>query len=335
MNTRIGNSVILVALLLVLGSVGVNEVASASSARSTNLDLARAKLRTFPARSTFAKGDMLTDATTRFIPARAGCLLVPTTEQREAGVLVSEDELNALIKRYKVDNAATLVTTYIQQMPAPVCNKEFRRSVHASLPAEFMRYRLHDPALTLATRLAFAPVLDLYGRTYVYDIVLIDLSVPIIMSDSGVLLCLTTGLLGRIQTEDELLGYVAHEVGHEWLVRRTVELKKQYESYVARGADRQANVAREKLALIELEADSFASLTLAYLGRTPAEYLRSLHKAAKDYSDISIGYHPHDSQRAQVITSLVPERILNLPPRRTAEFIALKEALAKSRKRQR
>jgi hypothetical protein len=153
------------------------------------------------------------------------------------------------------------------------------------------------------------------------------------MSDSGVLLCLTTGLLRRMQSEDELLGYVAHEVGHEWLGRRTVELKKQYESYLASGAHWQANMVREKLTLIELEADSFASLTLAYLGRTPIEYVRSLQKSARVYSDIPIGYHPHHSQRAQVITSLVPQRILNLTPTKSPEFIALKEALAKSRKR--
>src|SRR5262249_59622109 len=104
---------------------------------------------------------------------------------------------------------------------------------------------------------------------YNYDVLLPDWSVPMIMSDSGVLLCLTTGLLRWVQTEDELLGYVAHEVGHEWLARRTVELKNQYERYLASGADRQAKIVMEKLALIELEADSFASLTFAYFEKTP------------------------------------------------------------------
>ena len=332
MKPRITDSLILAALLSVLCFVGVSEVTSASGATADTSDKIGANLRTFPALHTFVK-EMLTEATVRVSPTLAGCLLVRTTPQREAGVLVPEDDVKAVIMRYKVDDPATTVTTYIQQMPAPVCNEKFRRYVHASLPAEFIPYLLDDPSLTLATRRAFAPVLDLYGRTHVYDIVLIDLSVPMIMSDSGVLLCLTTGLLRRMQSEDELLGYVAHEVGHEWLVRRTVDLKKQYESYVARDSHRQANMVREKLALIELEADSFASLTLAYLGRTPIEYVRSLQKTASAYSDIPIGYHPRESQRAQVITSLVPQGILNLTPTKTPEFIALKEALAKSRKR--
>jgi hypothetical protein len=254
-------------------------------------------------------------------------------QQREAGMLVPADEINAVIMKYKVDSAAAPVTTYIQQMPAPVRDEEFRRRIHASLPEEFMRHLLNDPGLTLATRRAFAPVLDLYSRTHTYDIVLLDCSVPMIMSDSGVLLCLTTGLLRWVKTEDELLGYVAHEVGHEWLARRTVELKNQYESYLAGGADKQAKIVMEKLALIELEADCFASLTLAYLEKTPVEYVRSLQRSVMEYPDIPIGYHPRHSQRARVITSLVPQRILNLTPGKTVEFIALKQALAKSLKR--
>ena len=253
----------------------------------------------------------------------------------KTGRSVSANEIKAVINRYKVENAATWVTTYIQQMPAPVGDEGFRRSVHASLPAEFTPYLMNDPALTLATRKALAPVLDLYSRTDAYDILVLDHPVPLLMSDSGVLLCLTTGLLRRMQTEDELLGYVAHEVGHEWLVRRTVELKRQYERFLASGADQEAFVVKAKLALIELEADIFASLTLAYLGRTPVEYSRSIEKVAEEYSDISIGYHPPACQRAQVITSVLPQRALNLAPRKSAEFIALKEILAKSRKRQR
>jgi len=331
MKTGISNSVILVALLPVLGFAGVNEVTTASGAMATRSN-GGAGSTTFPALCAFAKRGVRTDVAMRFSPTPLRCLLVPTP-QREAGVLVSADEVNAVIMKYKVDNSAAPVTTYIQQMPAPVRNEEFRRLVHASLPGEFMRHLLDDPGLTLATRRAFAPVLDLYSRTHIYDIVLLDCSVPMIMSDSGVLLCLTTGLLRWVQTEDELLGYVAHEVGHEWLARRTVELKNQYERYLASGADRQAKIVMEKLALIELEADSFASLTLAYLEKTPVEYVRSLQRSAMEYQDIPIGYHPRYSQRAQVITSLVPQRILNLTPRKTGEFIALKEALAKSRKR--
>lgn len=251
----------------------------------------------------------------------------------KTGGSLSDNEIKAVINRYRVDNAATWVMTYIQQMPAPVLDERFRRSVHASLPAEFRPYLMNDPALTQATRKALAPVLELYSRTDAYDILLLDQSVPLLMSDSGVLLCMTTGLLRRMQTEDELLGYVAHEVGHEWLVRRTVELKRQHERFLETGADREANLVKAQLALIELEADTFASLTLAYLGSSPVEYARSIEKVAQEFSDIPIGYHPPACQRAQVITSVVPQSVLNLSPKKTAAFIALKEVLSNSRKR--
>src|SRR5437762_1449953 len=155
-----------------------------------------------------------------------------------------------------------------------------------------MQRPVNDPALTLAIRKAIAPVLDLYSRTEVYDILLLDHSVPLLMSDSGVLLCLTTGLLQRFESEDELLGYIAHEVGHEWFARRTVEARKQYELFLANGALAQANHAKEKLGIIELEADAFASLTLAYLGRSPLSYARSLQKVAAEFKNISVGNHP-------------------------------------------
>ena len=325
------DSFILAALLLVLGFVCLCEVTTASGAMAVTSDLG-AKFRTFPALRTFDKQGVLAAGVTSVKPTLARCRLVSTPE-RESGVLVPANEVEALIMRYKVDNAAAPVVRYIQQMPAPIRNEEFRRSVHASLPPEFVRYRLDDPELTLATRRAFAPVLDLYSRTHVYDIVLLDHSVPIMMSDSGVLLCLTTGLLRWVQSEDELLGYVAHEVGHEWLVRRTVALKEQYERYLAAGADKQAKTVMENLALIELEADCFASVTLAYLEKTPVEYVKSLQRGSIGYRDIPLGYHPPESQRAQVITSVVPKRIVNLTPRKTDEFMALKQALANRRKR--
>jgi hypothetical protein len=258
-------------------------------------------------------------------------LLIPAIAQRSSGVSLPNQEIQSVINRYKTDNPAVSVMNYIRRMPAPVCDEAFRRSIHASLPAEFLPHVLNDPVLTLATRRAIAPVLDLYNRTQVYNIVLLDHPVPLLMSDSGVLLCLTTGLLRRIESEDELLGYIAHEIAHEWSAKRTVETRKQYEKFLAAGALAQADQAREKLGVIELEADAFASLTLAYLGRSPLEYARSLQRVAAEYKNIPIGNHPPEPQRAQVITSVVPERVLNLAPRKTAEFIALKEILAKTR----
>jgi hypothetical protein len=312
------NSFMIVALMPTLGLA------------ATESDHTGAELRKLHTLFAFGQRVGLTETTAGLIPTLTACLLAPATTKRKAGVWVPEGDVKAIIKRYKVDDEVMSVKAYVRQMPSPVHDEEFRRSIHASLPAEFIPYLITDPALTLATRRALAPVLELYSRIQVYDIVLLNHPVPLLMSDSGVLLCLTTGLLRRMESEDELLGYVAHEVGHEWLVRRTVELKRQYEGFLASGADKQANLTKEKLALIELEADSFASLSLAYLGRTPVEYARSIELVAEEYSDISIGYHPPACQRAQVIKSIVPQRRLHLTPRKTAEFIALQKALTKT-----
>src|SRR5207248_1884151 len=110
----------------------------------------------------------------------------------------------------------------------------------------------------------------------VYDLILID-STPIMMSDSGVVLVVSTGMISAANSDDELLGYTAHEVAHEFFASYSIYSNHILRLIVDRGNEPILNRhVREVLAIIELQCDAFASLTLASQGYNPREFANGL-----------------------------------------------------------
>lgn len=58
-----------------------------------------------------------------------------------------------------------------------------------------MKTEIRDTSLLDAVRTLLGPVLLLYDRLEVYDIVVVDDAVPFTMLDSGVVLVISTGLI--------------------------------------------------------------------------------------------------------------------------------------------
>ena len=82
------------------------------------------------------------------------------------------------------------------------------------------------------------------------------------MADSGVVLLMTTGLILGASSDDELLGYAAHEIGHEYFVHYSVMTQHLLKTVTGKGNE---PVLRRKLA------------ELFCLVRTPVRCLRSPH----------------------------------------------------------
>ena len=120
-------------------------------------------------------------------------------------VLLSEQDLYDIIASYKSKTTEMLRVG----MPPLVTDPKFRQSIHNRLPKEFTNHLITDPQVTESLRKVLEPVLSYYGREY--DLMIIDVSTPIIMADSGVVLAVTTGLILAAENDDTLLGYVAHE----------------------------------------------------------------------------------------------------------------------------
>src|SRR5207237_5090118 len=125
----------------------------------------------------------------------------------------------------------------------------FRESVLKNLPSELVKLRVNDPPMIAALRQVIKPVLDLYNRTDAYELIIIQHPMPLVMSDSGVVVLFTTGTLVRAVSDDELLGLAAHEIGHELLASRSVMFRNLHEqAFSVPGISLQTFVLRQELA---------------------------------------------------------------------------------------
>jgi hypothetical protein len=219
-------------------------------------------------------------------------------------VPVSETDLTATITHYR--------TATKFNMPAPVTDPQFRKSIHAQLPRFKTTSRLNAAVLQV-----MSPVLSRYDRAKVYDLIVVDSPVPMMMSDSGVVLVITTGMITEAESDDELLGYAAHEVAHEYFVQYSVYTKHLL-TLVKEPALKTHTL--QMLAVIELQCDAFAAITLDSLGYSPIEFIKGLERTPQ-----SLGNHPPDSQRRKLVEGLSLRRVA---PRRSPAFLLLKTLLS-------
>jgi len=250
--------------------------------------------------------------------------------QRGAGnhIELPDQDVSRVIAIYHSNDPQRSVLALRRGLSAPITNQTFRDSILKNLPRELVKLRLNDPVLIAALRQVIKPVLDLYNRTDAYELIVIQHPAPLVMSDSGVMVLFTTGTLARTLSDDELLGLVAHEVGHELLASRSVLFRNLYErSLMAVGVSSQPLILRQEMAKLELECDAIAALTLAALGKNPREYVRSIEQVAKDYPNISMGDHPAEGQRARVITEVVTNSALPCCRQNTTSFTDLKRLI--------
>jgi hypothetical protein len=226
---------------------------------------------------------------------------------------LAEPDIEQTIAAYRSDDPKAAVASFISTMPPPVRDQAFRDSIHHSLPPEVTDCRVTDPQIIAGLRNLIEPVLTLYGRTEVYDLIVIDHDVPFIMADSGVVLVISTGAVASAASDDELLGYVAHEVGHEYFVKYSVAAN-YLRRVLADGRHEPALTRKtaEALALIELQCDAFAALTLAATGRNPLAFVSGYERMDRVYPLFLAEQHPPDKARRQVVSGILPKRLLSV-----------------------
>lgn len=204
-------------------------------------------------------------------------------------------------------------------MPPAVTDAEFRKLVKDRLPRfkEVGVPRLNEKVISV-----IEPVLSFYGRADVYELKIVDSEIPLIMADSGVVLVISTGLLREVKSDDELLGYVAHEVGHEYFAKYSV-----YSRYLLTLISEQGNEPdlkrhpNELLTLIELHCDAFAALTLSHLGYDPMAFMDGIERTARDFPGHVESNHPPPAQRRNLVEQLGLKRT---NPRQSHQFHQLK-----------
>lgn len=69
------------------------------------------------------------------------------------------------------------------------------------------------------------------------------------------------------------------------------------------------NKLAQTLALIELQCDAFAALTLAYLNYTPLAFIEGFERIGRDFPSHRVGFHPLDVVRRKLVEQIIPKII--------------------------
>lgn len=243
----------------------------------------------------------------------------------------------SVIAEYRSEDPAARVRVWQGQMTRTSGNPRFlefqKERLEEWQKTEFAPHLLDDPRVTALVAEIIRPALTLYRRQDCFKLLIVEHKVPVAMNDSGVLLMITTGLVERATSDDEILGVVAHELDHDIHWRRTARARQTLELYEhGAGTELLARREREELAKIELECDAFSAVTLAAMGRNPGVFGRYLLAAAHDYPDLVAENMPPVEERARVIERVVPAAALLTSPRQSEALKKLK-ALLEERKR--
>ncbi len=258
-------------------------------------------------------------------------LAITTFGQRLSTVTIPKEELNKIIATYRAETPESFVSGWMRKLPSPATRDA---SVHpeliTSLPSEITKLRVDDKQLEETITQVLGPVLSQYDRGRSYRIVVIRHPTPSILFDSMATLVITTAMLDRVNSDDALLGAVGHEIAHELNAMRLRELRRQFQTVLMSSESTMAlNTVLIKLAEVELDCDAFAAMTLAAIGRNPAEFVNLLQSIAKEFHDELALDHPSVEIRAKVITRIVPQESLQVTPQVTKQLIAMKSLLAR------
>ncbi|HEX8139459.1 MAG TPA: hypothetical protein VF544_18005 [Pyrinomonadaceae bacterium] len=161
--------------------------------------------------------------------------LLLSTQVNAVDVNSAQGAVSSVIAAYRTNSPAAQVEVWKAQITHPSGNPKFKEFQAQRLKewktTEFAPYRLDNPVFVAQLREVLLPVLRLYGRQDCFQIVVIKHNVPVMMNDSAVLLMVSTGLIERAGSEDELLGFAAHELGHDLFWRRTARARDLLKLY--------------------------------------------------------------------------------------------------------
>lgn len=232
-----------------------------------------------------------------------------TTAQMPNRNVLSEGDISETIASYRTKDSSETISEFQKRMPEPIADEAFKQRIIGNLPNYVGTLRIDDVSLHNNIVDLVTPILTVYGREKVYEIIVIDHDTPMVMSDSGVVLVITTGTFVEVKSPDELLGFIAHEIGHEYFGVYSVYLKILMQKVNER--DREPVLVQgltKLLAAIELQCDAFAAITLDFAGYDPTAFVDALERFALKFKDHPMAWHPPESIRRQVVNGVITKR---------------------------
>jgi hypothetical protein len=223
------------------------------------------------------------------------------------------NEVDEIIHRYQQGKATDQVAIWTQwsRSASHAASPQFRKSLIQRFPAGWLSLRNSNPDLDKNIKTFLHPLLSLYGRDY--EIFLINTRKPALLIDSGAVLVMGTGILSRARSDDELFGFVAHEIAYAQFAERSIAAKELYASLVGR-KEANSDGAREalkELSRIELECDAVAARTLSVMGMDPTQFIKSMERINNEFpeettrgAEMGVNWHPATSMRLLVVEAL-------------------------------
>ena len=154
---------------------------------------------------------------------------------------------------------------------------------------------INDPALLKALYRRTQKVLEFHHRAGIVEYLLFKNSDPILTTKPGAFISISSRALEKAQNDDALGGIIAHELSHELLAMQFLN------AYTTHNC--------EKLRIIELLCDVFATITMIELKMNPDKFAEALKnivhnsKAAEQLNDGTKGM-PSLEARLQTISEI-------------------------------
>jgi len=83
-------------------------------------------------------------------------------------------------------------------------------------------------------------------------------------------------------------------------------------------------------ALIELECDAFATLTLLYMNYQPLAFIEGIEGIGRDFPLHGVGFHPADAVRRRLVEQILPAKYIQIKPSISLSLQALKDTVKNS-----
>lgn len=241
---------------------------------------------------------------------------------------LSEQDIAEIINCFKTDNPTKLVENFKIKMPPPVKDENTREKILQNLPAIVRKLRIKDQEITEGFQRIVTPVLEIFNRSKVYEIIIIRHQTPIMFSDSGVVLVISSGMIERAKSVDELLGFTAHEIAHEYFAKASIHTR--YVIGLTENENEYRVVNRkywESMSLIEIQCDSFSALTLSALGYDPLAFIVEIEEIENEYPQFVGKFHPSSNIRRQVVEGILSKEKFSMKKRISGNLQKLKNLL--------
>jgi len=188
------------------------------------------------------------------------------------------------------------INSWLTAMRPPAVDPADKLLLMRELPFCTPANRIENPRELDRLRKRLVPVLKLYARDGVVDLVLFRDPRPIVYSRAGVVVAISTEVLKIVGEDDAALaGIIAHELAHEYVALQLL----------------QALQAKDlgKIRELELFCDGVAVVMMLDLGLDPARYGQILetianHSQAAAVLNNGSNSHPEVAARRRVISDL-------------------------------